>query len=637
MSNKEEVKCSDDNHQLLDTNLTDNKQNMMDEQLDIQQESMDEVGSLTFVPPPMKKSDTRDSISSIDSDVSLSFDRRGSKSEEADFSDIGTDEPDCISPVKQFSNTSALKKLKCNEKINENDNSSKKVPSKDLDEAIHLTPPQSPTDQQKETEPIVSDELAEKICAQVEFYFSDENIIKDAFLLKHVKRNKEGYVSLKLISSFKRVKHLSRDWRVVGTALRAKSTKLEVNELGTKLRRRDPLPQYDQTLPSRTIIAAKLPVEKLTIESVAEIFRQFGEIALIRILRPGNPVPAEIRQAISKRPELGSDEECALIEFTDSAAAREAQKLNLGDTKIYELQQITAGEKKRKQQSNQQQQQQSQPVKKNVVQRNSAPRENIYSSSCPSGSEEENKNLRIKGCKSYLGKRETALSINPYTCNHGSPSMDPWFSRRFSACTVSGSENNPLLMRRLSACSNSSSNLDNVSYSGRRFSSCSSESDNNFNSSLYHLSPHQSQHNLYPPFNYWPGQSASRRYSCCTPGSSSPTTLGYNFDYMNSNSYYHHTSRRGSAEYGPMMRRLSTCSRDSGYDPGSRRLSSCSSGSDSCSGFRSRSNSGFVLMAHLPENITRLPSGPDGTRGFGRTNSSVENSNVTPTVESSCA
>lgn len=137
------------------------------------------------------------------------------------------------------------------------------------------------------------DELADKICAQVEFYFSDENIVKDAFLLKHVKRNKEGYVSLKLISSFKRVKHLSRDWRVVGAAL-ARSSKLEVNELGTKLRRLQPLPQFDQTTPSRTVLVAKLPLQKITVESVAELFKSCGEIALIRVLRPGHPAPAEV-------------------------------------------------------------------------------------------------------------------------------------------------------------------------------------------------------------------------------------------------------------------------------------------------------------------------------------------------------
>ncbi|CAG5088435.1 Similar to LARP6: La-related protein 6 (Homo sapiens) [Cotesia congregata] len=607
----------------------------MDDQLDIQQESLDEVGSLCS-PAPMRKSDTRDSISSIDSDVSLSFDRRGSKSEEADFSDFGSsiDEPDRVSPVATSStvnNVAENIKLQPEEICVDNnvekniDDSSKEESdgyhSKSGDETTALNPLSSSDQQEDDVPPICSDDLAEKIAAQVEFYFSDENIVKDAFLLKHVKRNKEGYVSLKLISSFKRVKHLSRDWRVVGAALRAKSTKLQVNDLGTKLRRRDPLPQYDQTLPSRTVIAAKLPLEKLTIESVAELFRQFGEIALIRILRPGHPVPAEVRQAISKRPELGTDDECALIEFTDSAAARAAQQLTLGDAVIYELQQISSGEKKRKQQSSQQQNQpQSQPSKKSVAARLSAARENVYSSSCPSGSEEDNRGSKFKSGRVYQSKRDI-IPPSPYTCH---------------ACAISGTENNSLLMRRLSACSTSGSSSDVSSYSGsRRFSSCSSASDNSFGSPLYHHSPHQSHHNLYPPFNYWPGQPTSRRFSCCTPSNITSQNIGgYGFDYPNG-SFYHQTGRRGSAECGTFLRRLSNCSRDSGYDPGSRRLSSCSSGSDSCSGFRSRSNSGFVLMAHLPENVTRLPSGPDGTRGFGRSNSAVETS-TSNTVDPSC-
>ena len=60
------------------------------EELEVQQELQDQLGNLSFSPPPMKKCDTRDSISSVDSDVSLSFDRRGSKGEEADLSDTGS-------------------------------------------------------------------------------------------------------------------------------------------------------------------------------------------------------------------------------------------------------------------------------------------------------------------------------------------------------------------------------------------------------------------------------------------------------------------------------------------------------------------------------------------------------------------
>lgn len=50
-----------------------------------------------------------------------------------------------------------------------------------------------------------STELTCKIAAQLEYYLSDENLKDDAFLLKHVQRNKMGYVSLKLLTSFKKV------------------------------------------------------------------------------------------------------------------------------------------------------------------------------------------------------------------------------------------------------------------------------------------------------------------------------------------------------------------------------------------------------------------------------------------------
>lgn len=43
-----------------------------------------------------------------------------------------------------------------------------------------------------------------------------------------------------------------------------------------------------------------------------------------------------MRQAIAKRPELASSEECAMVEFTDSASARTALQMILGDAKVFE-------------------------------------------------------------------------------------------------------------------------------------------------------------------------------------------------------------------------------------------------------------------------------------------------------------
>lgn len=49
-------------------------------------------------------------------------------------------------------------------------------------------------------------DLIQKMVSQIEYYLSDENLAKDAFLLKHVRRNKMGYVNIKLLTSFKKVK-----------------------------------------------------------------------------------------------------------------------------------------------------------------------------------------------------------------------------------------------------------------------------------------------------------------------------------------------------------------------------------------------------------------------------------------------
>lgn len=165
-------------------------------------------------------------------------------------------------------------------------------------------------------------ELRDKIIKQVEFYFSDANILKDSFLLKHVRRNKMGYVSIKLITSFKKVKTLTKDYRVVAYSLRH-SEELEVNEEGTKVRRRKALPDYDETTPSRTVVAVNLPHENPTIESVAEMFSKCGDVALIRILRPGKTVPPDVKKYSTKHPEIGTTT-CAVIEFEKHEHAKAA-------------------------------------------------------------------------------------------------------------------------------------------------------------------------------------------------------------------------------------------------------------------------------------------------------------------------
>ena len=92
-----------------------------------------------------------------------------------------------------------------------------------------------------------------------------------------------------------------------------------------QVRRLDALPEYDETTPSRTVVALNLPIERPTIEAVAELFSVCGEIVLVRILRPGNPIPADVKPFANKHPEM-TDKVCALVEYEKTEFAHKAVK-----------------------------------------------------------------------------------------------------------------------------------------------------------------------------------------------------------------------------------------------------------------------------------------------------------------------
>ena len=100
-------------------------------------------------------------------------------------------------------------------------------------------------------------EMISQIIAQAEWYFSDEHLAIDSFLLKHCRRRADGYVSLKLVAGLRKVRQASRDFPTVLAALRL-SDKLEVDSEGSKVRRRDPLPPELKTMP----IVSKVKKEK---------------------------------------------------------------------------------------------------------------------------------------------------------------------------------------------------------------------------------------------------------------------------------------------------------------------------------------------------------------------------------------
>ncbi|CAM0882651.1 unnamed protein product [Alopecurus aequalis] len=88
---------------------------------------------------------------------------------------------------------------------------------------------------------VLTDELRDKIVKQVEYYFSDENLPTDEFMLKFVKKNKDGFVPIGVIASFRKMKKLVQDHSIIEAALRT-SSKLVVSPNGKRVRRLHPLP-----------------------------------------------------------------------------------------------------------------------------------------------------------------------------------------------------------------------------------------------------------------------------------------------------------------------------------------------------------------------------------------------------------
>jgi hypothetical protein len=118
----------------------------------------------------------------------------------------------------------------------------------------------------------VDPELHDKILRQVEWYFSDENLLKDSFLMKHINRNKQGYVSLKLVASLRKVKALTKDWRIVLMSIK-QSTELALNEEESKVRRITATPQVDYTHAAKTVCVTNYPDKEPTVQETT-MFRK---------------------------------------------------------------------------------------------------------------------------------------------------------------------------------------------------------------------------------------------------------------------------------------------------------------------------------------------------------------------------
>jgi len=107
----------------------------------------------------------------------------------------------------------------------------------------------TPVQLKEQAASMTPDQLKARILKQVEFYFCDSNIVNDKFMKGEVAKNEEGWVEIKVIASFKRMKALTEDLEVVAAALRGSKVLLKVSEDGTKVKRTSPIPESFDSAP----------------------------------------------------------------------------------------------------------------------------------------------------------------------------------------------------------------------------------------------------------------------------------------------------------------------------------------------------------------------------------------------------
>ncbi|OBZ82684.1 La [Choanephora cucurbitarum] len=113
----------------------------------------------------------------------------------------------------------------------------------------------------------------QKICKQVEFYFSDSNLPYDKFLWTLRANAVEGWIPIETIASFKKMKMITEDFDTVVKALKEHESEIyEIDAEGKNIRRKSEVVQQDHV--SRSIYVSGLPLVDVDAQDpVAELFK----------------------------------------------------------------------------------------------------------------------------------------------------------------------------------------------------------------------------------------------------------------------------------------------------------------------------------------------------------------------------
>lgn len=194
---------------------------------------------------------------------------------------------------------------------------------------------------ESESEEIAAPDAA-AIRQQVEFYFSDANLQRDTFLRGHITRDDEGYVDLKLIASFKKMKALSGGERValesIADALEG-SDVVGLNDDRLRVRRFEPLPTPKQkNKPAfRTVVVMGMPdamQDPADTTGLEAMFSSVGAIERVLVLGNDEQNDGEFgKKYCRKHPAFRAREPIGIVQYSTQAEACDAcEKLDESKT-----------------------------------------------------------------------------------------------------------------------------------------------------------------------------------------------------------------------------------------------------------------------------------------------------------------
>ncbi|XP_068249537.1 la-related protein 6-like [Palaemon carinicauda] len=400
---------------------------------------------------------------------------------------------------------------------------------------------------------IPSKDVCRRILELVEYYLSDGNLVKDMFLLKHVTKHREGYVSLKLVTSYKKVKRLTKDWRVVAHSLRSSKT-LEMNSDETKVRRKDALPVAleEDTRPFRTLLATHISQDFSNMNQLAEFFGKFGDMISLQVFKPGGRTLTEVRLAEQENPGI-IQTICALVEYEKVHCARQVMRYVNNNANECKMKIMEVPRKK----------QEVLLCVKGKVDPESAYYSNSELSEPPS--------------PVYQGRTPLKKLRTPSSSVASSPCVSPITKRRNAKVTSSPESSPPSPYHARYEHPSPSSSPDDYNY--RVFT------EDNFHS--YHQ--YEIPGSLPLPRRNLPRSTMDSKTDSPRLNGRSSQNSNYDSSLM---------------PMSPWLKRRAMARRNDGASPSSTPSSSPS--------LRRRMES----SSFLPDNIMRFPKGPDGTKGF---------------------